>query len=277
MRRLLDLFCGGGGAAMGYSQAGFTIVGVDIHPQPHYPFAFVLADALEYLALYGQRFDVIHASPPCQAYSALKHLARTTHLALIKPVREALRATGRPYVIENVVGAPLDTTLLLCGSMFGLETPCGAQLRRHRLFESNVLLMSPGHCQHGMRTLVVNGHEFRNEATRWQERRATISVCGDTPHDPRLWRATQRGMKAATITITGSTPQQNVVRNTIRETFSVEDARHAMGIDWLGMRGLSQAIPPAYTHWIGTCLQQACAAGIPVWTRQRWDEEEPTT
>lgn len=292
--RLLDLFCGAGGAGYGYMLAGFHVTGVDSMPQPRYRGdAFVQEDALTYLAAHGHEYNCVHASPPCQAYSALKHLARKQHPMLIEEVRAALRATGKPYVIENVVGAPLDTTLLLCGSMFGLETPCGAQLRRHRLFESNILLMSPGACAHGARPCAMNGHEFRNEATRWQERRETITVAGDHAHNPRLYRAAQRrmtpaltisihGSKAAnprqegalqrqhtisihgdkardrrTITVTGSTPQQNVEHNRIRETFSIADARIAMGIDWMGMKDLSQAIPPAYTHWIGTQLLRA--------------------
>lgn len=247
--RLLDLFCGAGGGTYGYMLAGFHVTGVDIQAQPHYRGdAFHREDALEYSHAWGTDFDVIHASPPCQAYSVLKHLARKDHPMLIEETRAALRATGRPYVIENVVGAPLDTCLMLCGTMFALETSCGAQLRRHRLFESSVLLMSPGGCQHGQRTIGVHGHEFRNEQTRWAERTETISVCGDHPHNPRRRKATQRGR---TITVTGSTPQQNVERNTLRETFSVAEARWAMGIDWMGMRDLSQAVPPAFTQWIG--------------------------
>lgn len=278
MRRLLDLFSGAGGAAYGYMRAGFHVTGIDIKPQPRYRGeVFVQTDAMAYLTAHGQEYDVIHASPPCQAYSALKHLARKKHPMLVEEVRAALRHTGKPYVIENVVGAPLDTTLLLCGSMFGLQTPCGAQLRRHRLFESNVLLMSPGACEHGTRTVAVNSHEFRNEATRWQERREVITLAGTHPHNPRLYRAAQRRRtpptimvvgatprdpalerkKYKTITGTGSTPQQNVVRNQIRETFSVADARIAMGIDWMGMKDLSQAIPPAFTEWIGKQLMRA--------------------
>lgn len=263
---------------MGYHRAGFDMTGVDIRPQPRYPFRFIQADALEYLSSHGQEYDAIFASPPCQAYSVLKHLARHGHPMLIEDLRGVLQATGKPYVIENVIGAPVRFPLLLCGSMFRLQTTCGAQLRRHRLFESNLLLMSPGPCQHGELTRAVNGHEFRNEASRWQERRKdTISVCGDTPHNPRIWRAAQRGMKPPTImgvgatprdpnaerlkyktiTVTGNTPQQNVVRNQIRETFSVAEARVAMGIPWMTMRELSQAIPPAYTAWIGSQLRQA--------------------
>ena len=240
--RLLDLFSGAGGAAMGYHQAGFAdIVGVDMAPQPRYPFAFVQADALTYVAEHGHEFAVIHASPPCQAYSALKHLAKAGHPELVEATREALQATGKPYVIENVVGAPLKWPLLLCGTMFDLQTPCGAQLRRHRLFESNLLLLSPGACRHGRRSIMVVGAVPRDPAMEAKKYK-TITVHGGKARDRR------------TITVTGGTPQQNVERNRIRETFSIEAARIAMGIDWMPMKDLSQAIPPAYTKWIGQQL-----------------------
>ncbi len=249
--RLLDLFCGGGGATCGYQQAGFHVTGVDIAPQPHYcGDVFLQADALVYLRLHGQEYDVIHASPPCQAYSALKHYTTKAHPMLIGAVRAALQAKGVPYVIENVVGAPMHFPLLLCGSMFDLQTPCGAQLRRHRLFESSQWLLSPGECNHGRNTMGVHGHEFRNEATRYAERQGKTScIVGAHPHSAAQRKANQR-----TITVTGSTPQQNVERNRIRETFSVKDAQIAMGIDWLGMKELSQAIPPKYTEHIGRQL-----------------------
>src|SRR3990167_9619494 len=116
--RLLDLFCGAGGAAVGYSRAGFEVVGVDIAPQPRYPFEFVQDDALDYLRdFYYERtfppFDAIHASPPCQAYTQLGR--KNGHPELIEPVRELLRATELPYVVENVVGAPLLEPIVLCG------------------------------------------------------------------------------------------------------------------------------------------------------------------
>jgi DNA (cytosine-5)-methyltransferase 1 len=134
---MLDLFCGAGGAAMGYARAGFTVVGVDLHPQPNYPFEFHQADAMTY-PLDG--FDAYHASCPCQRYTTLVAQAGTIdkHPDLVPPTRERLRATGRPWVIENVPGAPLEGSLLLCGAMFGLR------VIRHRCFESNVLLMAPG-------------------------------------------------------------------------------------------------------------------------------------
>ncbi len=138
--RLLDLFCGAGGAAMGYHRAGFEVFGVDIKPQPNYPFEFFLADAMTFL-LGG--FDVIHASPPCQRFTRAGKLreaqgGRTVAPDLIKDVRNSLR--GRIYVIENVEGAPLQG-IRLCGSSFGLK------VRRHRIFESPLSLSSPA-CQH---------------------------------------------------------------------------------------------------------------------------------
>jgi DNA (cytosine-5)-methyltransferase 1 len=128
--RLLDLFCCQGGAARGYQLAGFHVTGVDIEAQPRYiGDAFIQADALEYVAAHGHEYDAIHASPPCQKYSTTCALRGNEHPDLIAPTREALRAIGRPYVIENVQGAPLLNPVMLVGSMFGLRT------MRPRLFE----------------------------------------------------------------------------------------------------------------------------------------------
>jgi DNA (cytosine-5)-methyltransferase 1 len=143
--RILDLFCGAGGAGMGYHRAGFDVVGVDLAPQPHYPFEFSQSDALawlDYPLTLGLRFDAIHASPPCQAYSAMS--ACRPGLAdqypdLVAPTRELLEATGLPYVIENVPRAPLRDPVTLCGHMFGLP------LYRHRLFEANFPIDQPEH------------------------------------------------------------------------------------------------------------------------------------
>ncbi|MHB8311850.1 MAG: DNA cytosine methyltransferase [Candidatus Dormibacteria bacterium] len=143
--RLLDLFSGGGGAAMGYHRAGFEVVGVDINPQPHYPFEFHQADAMAY-PLDG--FDAIHASPPCQAYSEATAWrgSRANHPELIVPVRERLVMWGGPYVIENVAGArrELIGPVRLCGSWFGLP------VRSHHYFEmpwwTDWELMAP--CSH---------------------------------------------------------------------------------------------------------------------------------
>ncbi len=131
--RLLDLFCGAGGCAVGYARAGFDVVGVDVMPQPNYPFEFIRSDALEYLTARGREFDAIHASPPCQAYSRATAWRgdRGRHPDMIAATREALAATRLPYVIENVQEARhhLRDPIMLCGSMFGLR------VRRHRYFE----------------------------------------------------------------------------------------------------------------------------------------------
>lgn len=143
--RLLDLFCGAGGASMGYRQQGFDVVGVDINPQPDYPFPFIQADAIEYLLAHHQEYDAFHASPPCQAYT---NLARGTNRNsgkypdLIAATRAALSPLRRPYVIENVPSAPLLEPVMLCGEMFGLG------VIRHRHFESNVWLEQPEHIPH---------------------------------------------------------------------------------------------------------------------------------
>jgi DNA (cytosine-5)-methyltransferase 1 len=146
---LIDAFCKAGGAGMGYSRAGFEVVGVDIEPQPNYPFEFHQADALEFLAGGGMaRADAAHASPPCHAYSTVTGRNRSNRRRypdLVAETRDALIATGLPYVIENVVGAPLRNPVQLCGSSFGLD------IRRHRLFETNWPLMGPP-CAHAWQT-----------------------------------------------------------------------------------------------------------------------------
>ena len=143
--RLLDVFCGAGGAAVGYHRAGFEVVGVDINPQPNYPFEFHQGDALHFLAEHWREFDAVHASPPCQRYSAMSNCRpglAEEYPDLIAATRNLLELTGLPYVIENVPGSPLRPDLTLCGQMFGLE------LYRHRVFESNVFLWQPGHPKH---------------------------------------------------------------------------------------------------------------------------------
>lgn len=145
--RLLDLFCCQGGASMGYQRAGFDrIVGVDIDPQPRYPFRFWQRDALRFLKSYGKFFDAVHASPPCQAFTNAQKIMGNEHPDLLTPVRELLLELGKPFIIENVPGAPLRDPVTLCGAMFGLET------YRHRLFESNVELTAPEHPEHVART-----------------------------------------------------------------------------------------------------------------------------
>jgi len=225
MPRLLDLFCGAGGAAMGYHRAGFEVVGVDINPQPHYPFEFHQGDALTF-PLDG--FDAIHASPPCQAYSRMRHLpwvkARTAdHWDSIPPTK-ALLATARvPWVIENVVGAPLDG-IMLCGCMFGLEFDDGTPLYRKRLFESSVFMLAPGHAKHtramlpgpmlGNRAQLMSGIGKRDKLDY------IIAGKGRTAGTPGLWGG-------------------------------------AMGVDWMTIKEMAQAIPPAYTEWIGLQLMAA--------------------
>ncbi len=138
--RLLDLYCGAGGAAVGYDRAGFEVVGVDIEPQPHFPFEFIQADALLY-AEGAIGYDAIHASPPCQAYSrAANNGSGSSSPKLIEPTRELLRASGLAYVIENVVMAPLDNPIMVCGASLGLGVS-GMDLHRHRLFECNFPIM----------------------------------------------------------------------------------------------------------------------------------------
>lgn len=129
---------------MGYHLAGFDVVGVDIDPQPRYPFEFHQADAVEFVKEHGHEFDVISGSPPCQRYSLTQRIMHNEHPDLIGPFREAVLAAGKPYVIENVVEArsELIDPVLLCGASFGLHT------YRHRLFESNVDLVVPDHPEH---------------------------------------------------------------------------------------------------------------------------------
>lgn len=147
--KLLDLFCCAGGAGTGYHRAGFDVTGVDIDPQPNYPFEFVQADALEYLAAHGHEYDAVHASPPCQASTALTKGTNSAmgwggdHINLIGPTRTQLDATGLPYVIENVQGSDVRRDLTLCGEMFGLG------VLRHRYFELGGWTMpAPRHVKH---------------------------------------------------------------------------------------------------------------------------------
>jgi DNA (cytosine-5)-methyltransferase 1 len=143
--RLLDLFCCAGGAGLGYAKAGFEVVGVDIKAQPNYPFECIKGDALKLDPEFVTSFDAIHASPPCQSYSDLAKRNGNGHMwpRLIEPVRDMLIASGLPYVIENVEGAPLINPVVLCGTMFP-----GLRVIRHRLFEANFLIMTPPHGKH---------------------------------------------------------------------------------------------------------------------------------
>ncbi len=143
---LLDLFCGGGGAAMGYHRAGFEVVGVDIKPQPHYPFEFFQDDTLSLAWYFLKEFDAIHASPPCQGYAnvTLWRGKQENHPRLIADTRKILQKWGGPYIIENVRTKELNPSFVLCGTMFGLP------IRRHRYFETNwnELILTPS-CNHG--------------------------------------------------------------------------------------------------------------------------------
>lgn len=217
--RALDLFCGAGGASMGLHRAGFDVTGIDIRPQPRYPFRFIQADALAPpVDLTG--FDFIWASPPCQAHTSLKTMWNAKpHENLVDDTRALLVAAGVPFAIENVPGAPLENPLILCGSMFGLGVG-DAELRRHRLFETSWFLLSPP-CQHGAAdTIDIYGGHQRNR------RRRTIGIHGEGCRDAR--RKSDRSV----------------------DDFTVGDGRKAMGIDWMTLAELCQAIPPAYSEFI---------------------------
>lgn len=208
-RRLLDLFCGAGGAAMGYSRAGFDVVGVDLFDQPRYPFRFVRADAMTY-PLGG--FDVIHASPPCQHYSDLAKRNGNAHMHpdLIGAVRQQLNAWGGTWVIENVEGAPLVLPSRLCGTQFP-----GLRVIRHRLFEASVTILEPS--AHPKHPLCYTRDRRKSNYGHGDERTDFVHVNGGG-------------------------------------NCSVAAARDAMGIDWMTKDELNEAIPPAYTEWIGAQL-----------------------
>lgn len=215
--RLLDLFCCAGGAAMGYHRAGFEVVGVDIKSQPRYPFEFVRADVKGLSDEFLAGFDVVHASPPCQGYTELRHAPGAVGAPrMIAEVRERLRATRRPYVIENVPGAAADMIfpMRLHGEMFGLGAQ-GCKLQRDRLFESNVFLTPPQDWVKSNRPVigVYGGHA----------RKRSAKAGGRGTKD--VWVG---GHRAA--------------------------AAEALGIDWMTLAEMSESIPPAYTQWIGEQL-----------------------
>jgi DNA (cytosine-5)-methyltransferase 1 len=202
---LLDLFCGAGGAAMGYHEAGFDVVGVDINPQPHYPFQFVQGDCLAIENFFG--IDAIHASPPCQVHTrkaadwGRKRVHWPDHHDLIPQTRAILQSTGIPYVIENVVGAPLRSDALLCGTMFGLR------IIKHRQFEASFPLpcLLPS-CDHSD---IYNPWSGKGRSAK-EHREAQ-----GTPWIPQCGGASRKAG------VTGD---------------------------------LNNAIPPAYTKWIGEAL-----------------------
>tara|TARA_R100000963_G_C4604943_1_gene77344 strand:- start:39 stop:761 length:723 start_codon:yes stop_codon:yes gene_type:complete len=232
MVRLLDLFCGAGGAGMGYHRAGFgEIVGVDLNPQPRYPFEFVQADALEYVLEHGHEFDAIHASPPCQGYSIMRNLPwlkDREYPMLIDPVRELLDGVGKPWVIENVMGAHLPAGWL-CGTMFGMP------FYRHRAFESNWFWMQPGHPKHR----VVIGSESVG-----RPRRGETFIFSGNPVNTS-WCQYHDGVK-------GNGAQKSGVG--VGHVKGWKIAAEAMSIDWMKREELTQAIPPAYTEYIGNAL-----------------------
>jgi len=202
--RLLDLFCGAGGASMGYAQAGFEVTGVDYKPMTRYPFEFHQADAFEYLSEYGNEFDVIHASPPCQKFSkSVSRKHRENHLDMIEPTRTLLIEIGKQYVIENVKRAKLNANLMLCGSMFLLR------IKRHRYFELSFPAPLTTPCNHFMYPQDLPGSYNR-------------------PNGFRVY------------TISGGW-----------QYVSHEENQVAMQIDWMNRKELSEAIPPAYTKFIG--------------------------
>lgn len=212
--RLLDLFCGAGGACKGYQRAGFYVVGVDIKPQPHYcGEEFHQADALEFCREHGHEFDAVHASPPCQKYSLIRRglWPGRDHPDLIRPTRTVLLGTAVPYVIENVVGA-----------RSAMRDP----IRRHRLFECSFPVPQPA-CRHNNRVPVPVYGGGQDKDYHQPPRTRVIGVYGSSGG--------------------GSTRDG-------RAFFNVDARREAMGIDWMTNKELSQAIPPAYTEHIGKQL-----------------------
>jgi len=237
---IIDLFCGAGGAAMGYHRVfpDAEIIGVDIKPQPRYPFTFVQGDIFEvWETLPHDDVILYHSSPPCQYHSVMTkgrwQERRKEHVNLIPQTRELLVGTGKPYVIENVQGArnELINPLMLCGTMFNLRARNGAQLWRHRYFECNPeLIFPPCTCNH--------------------EKTPAIGVYGGGQHPLRKTRT----RKNATIGVYGSTGGSSSRDG--KSFYGIEDRKIAMGIDWMVGRELNQAIPPAYTEYIGQQMLQ---------------------
>lgn len=210
---LLDLYCKAGGCAVGYARAGFRVTGVDHAPQANYPFRFVQADALEYLAEHGHEFDVVHASPPCQKFSSgtfCRPEANTKHPDLVTPTLALLQQVARVWIVENVLRAPLSPfSPVLCGLMFGLK------LFRHRRFECSHFLWVPPHPSHAGKKVGVDGM-------------VCVAGHGDCSRRHRKSVPADHRNKAAW--------------------------EKGMGIDWMTRDELAQAIPPAYTHYLGTQL-----------------------
>lgn len=239
---LLDLYCKAGGAGMGYClEFGCEIVGVDKDPQKRYPFHFVQADALTtlqrlmdgyaitaeiengYKDYYLSDFFAIHASPPCQKHSAMTKGRwkdrLPSHPDLIAPTRELLIKTGLPYIIENVVGAPLINPVMLCGTMFNLQSKAGNPLYRHRLFETSFQVGLTPPCSHSKASAIGVYGGGQNPA---RKRLPAVAVYGHS----------------------GGTSKRG------NATFGIDARREAMGIGWMTGEELSQAIPPAYTQFV---------------------------
>jgi len=216
--KLLELFSGAGGAAMGYARAGFKVVCVDVKPQPRCPFEFHQGDAIEYVMEHGHEFDAITGGPPCKVHTSLKAFAGAEHTDMVRATRMAMRHFNVPYVIENVPGAPLRHPVTLCGSSFDLG------VQRHRLFESNLPLDSLP-CDHEGQAARSPGYPVK----RYHSGKPVVVMSpvigvygrgqGLGPGEVDLWR-------------------------------------QAMGIDWMVRDELSQAIPPAYTEYIGEQLME---------------------
>ncbi len=216
--KALDLFCGAGGASMGLHRAGFEVTGVDIRPQPRYPFRFYRADAMSF-PLEG--FDLVWASPPCQRFSSVTR-AKAEWPDLIAPMRARLTASGIPWVIENVPGAPLRDPVVLCGAMFELG------VIRHRLFETSWGMAQPEHAPH--RGSLVTG-EY-------------VTVTGKSSGIPS-WVYKQREARGL--------PRYNPDEGTMQRRSA------AMGIYWMTGSELSAAIPPVFAQAVAASLLEAPA------------------
>jgi DNA (cytosine-5)-methyltransferase 1 len=230
---LLDLFCGAGGAAMGYHMAGFTVIGVDIKVQIHYPFGFIHYDALKFLKDFDlSDFSAIHASPPCQGYSTMSKLRPDIkHPKLIAMTRRAIKryAPDVPYVIENVEGAKneLIDPIMLCGSAFGLR------VQRHRFFESNTGIKG-AKCQH-----------------RWQDEDKRYLVFNG--------RADNGVIKSGTVPVHGANHIHGGSHPGVRvppEGKMLFFKSVAMGIDWMTNEEINESIPPAYARHLGQQLRR---------------------
>lgn len=213
--KALDLFCGAGGASMGLVLAGFQVDGIDISPQPHYPFRFERADALDVSIDEIRLYDLVWASPPCQRYSdATRQTGNPDeHPDLIAPVRAMLVEAGVPYIIENVLNAPLIDPIMLCGAMFDLGVV------RHRLFETNLPIAQPPHVKH--KGSIVTGEYV------------TVAGNGGVPS----WTLKER--------------ERRGLPRHIRGEFSLANWSRAMGIDWMERHELVESIPPAYSKFLG--------------------------